>query len=37
MVAPRMPFARVLAYTGGFTISLVMLMYVTVRVLNVMR
>jgi O-Antigen ligase len=37
MVAPRLRFERVLKYTGGLTISLVVLMYIMVRVLNLMR
>ena len=37
MVAPRMRFSRVASYSGILTVSLVLVMYVMVRVLNVMR
>jgi O-antigen ligase len=37
MIAPRMRLARVLPYGGIFAISLVLLMYVMVRILNLMR
>jgi hypothetical protein len=37
MIAPRMRLARVLTYAGVLTISLVILMYIMIRFLNVMR
>jgi O-antigen ligase len=37
MIATRMRFTRVLTYSGGLTISLVVFMYVMIRVLNLMR
>ena len=37
MIAPRMPMGRLLWYAGGFTISLLMLMYVVLRIGNVLR
>ena len=36
MIAPRMVLARVLLYAGGLTISLVLMMYIMVRILNLM-
>jgi len=37
MVAPRMPFPRVLRYAGGLTIALVTLVYVVLRFGNLLR
>ncbi len=37
MVAPRLKLVRIMAYAGILTVSLVLMMYVMVRVLNVMR
>jgi hypothetical protein len=37
MVSPRLPLARVLGYTGGFAISLLMLMYIMLRAVNLMH
>jgi hypothetical protein len=37
MIAPRMLFARVLRYAGGFAIILVMVVYIMLRVGNLMR
>ena len=37
MIAPRMRLARVLPYSGIFAISLVLLMYVVLRTLNLMH
>jgi O-antigen ligase len=37
MVAPRMRLARLLPYTGGLAISLVLLMYVMLRVTNLLH
>ncbi len=37
MIAPRLRLARVALVAGGLTISLVVLMYIMIRVLNVMR
>jgi O-antigen ligase len=37
MIAPRLPLARVLKYAGGMTIALIMLVYVVLRVGNLMR
>jgi len=37
MIAPRLRLARALYYAGAFTISLVLLMYVMLRTLNLMR
>lgn len=37
MIAPRMPLTRVLRYAGGLTIGLLMLVYIVLRVGNVMR
>jgi hypothetical protein len=37
MIAPRLPAKRILLYAGGLTISLVVLMYIMIRILNVMR
>ena len=37
MIAPRLPLARVLLYAGGLAISLVLLMYIMVRILNLMH
>jgi hypothetical protein len=37
MIAPRLPFGRVLAYSGVLTVLLVPGMYVIVRVLNLMH
>jgi O-antigen ligase len=37
MIAPRLPFARVLPYAAGLAISLVLLMYVMLRVTNLMH
>ena len=36
MIAPRMGLARVLLYAGGLAISLVLMMYIMVRILNLM-
>jgi O-antigen ligase len=37
IIAPRLRFARVMRYSGGLALSLVMLMYVMIRVLNLMH
>jgi O-antigen ligase len=37
MVPPRMPLARLLKFTGGLTISLVVMMYILIRALNLMH
>jgi hypothetical protein len=37
MIAPRLPFARVLLYSGGLAISLVLLMYIILRITNLMH
>jgi hypothetical protein len=37
MVAPRLPLARTLLYSAGFSVCLVIGMYIVVRVLNIMR
>jgi hypothetical protein len=37
MVAPRLRLARVLPYSGGLAVFLVLLMYVMLRILNLMR
>ena len=37
MIAPRLPLARVLPYAGGLTFSLVLMMYIVVRILNLMH
>ena len=37
MVAPRMPLGLVLRYAGGLTVILIMLVYVVLRVGNVLR
>ena len=37
MIAPRLPLARVLPYAGGLTFSLVLMMYIMVRTLNLMH
>jgi hypothetical protein len=37
MVAPRLPMARVLRYTGVLAFSLLLLMYTALRVLNLMH
>ncbi|MGA2168041.1 MAG: O-antigen ligase family protein [Terracidiphilus sp.] len=37
MIAPRLRLTRVLPYAGGLTISLVLLMYIMVRILNLMH
>lgn len=37
MVAPRMRLARVLGYSGGLMIALVLLMYIMIRILNLMH
>lgn len=34
MIAPRLRLARVLPYAGGFAVSLVLVMYIALRVLN---
>jgi hypothetical protein len=34
MIAPRLRLARVLPYAGGFAVSLVLIMYIMLRVLN---
>jgi len=37
MIAPRLPFTRVMPYAVGLAISLVLLMYVMLRVTNLMH
>lgn len=37
MIAPRLPLARVLRFAGGLAILLVLLMYIVIRVLNLMH
>jgi hypothetical protein len=37
MIAPRLRLARVLVYAAGLTVSLVIVMYVTLRILNLMH
>jgi O-antigen ligase len=37
MIAPRLRPSRVFLFNGGLTISLILLMYILVRILNVMR
>jgi hypothetical protein len=37
MVAPRLRLGRVLPYAGGFAVLLVLVMYILLRVLNLMR
>jgi hypothetical protein len=37
MVAPRLRLARVLPYSGGLAVFLVLVMYVMLRILNLMR
>jgi len=37
MIAPRLPKARVLSYSGIFAISLVLLMYILLRLTNLMH
>ncbi|MGP8226870.1 MAG: O-antigen ligase family protein [Terracidiphilus sp.] len=37
MIAPRLPFARVTPYAAGLAISLVLLMYIILRVTNLMH
>jgi len=37
MIAPRMRLARVLSYSGVLTVSLVLMLYVVVRILNFMH
>jgi hypothetical protein len=37
MIAPRLPAKRLLMYAGALAISMVVLMYIMIRILNVMR
>jgi O-antigen ligase len=37
MIAPRMRMARVLMYTGGLAVSLIILMYIMLRTVNLMH
>ena len=37
MIAPRMRLARVLPYSGILAISLILLMYIMLRVVNLMH
>lgn len=37
MIAPRLPLARTMPYSGGLAISLLLLMYISLRILNLMR
>jgi len=37
MIASRLPLARVLPYSGGLAVSLVLLMYVVLRIMNLMH
>jgi hypothetical protein len=37
MIAPRLPMGRVLAYSGVLAFSLVLVLYIMVRILNVMH
>jgi hypothetical protein len=37
MISPRLPLARVMAFAAIFTVSLVLLMYVLLRITNLMR
>jgi hypothetical protein len=37
MIAPRLPLARVIPYAVGLAISLVLLMYIMLRVTNLMH
>lgn len=37
MIAPRLRLARVLPYAGGFAVALVFVMYILLRVLNLVR
>jgi hypothetical protein len=37
MIAPRMRMARILPYTGGLSVLLVLLMYIMLRTVNLMR
>jgi O-antigen ligase len=37
MISPRLPLARVLRYSGGLAIGLIMLMYLILRIVNVMH
>jgi hypothetical protein len=37
MIGPRLPMTRVLRYAGGLAVSLVLLMYVMLRVMNLMH
>ena len=37
MIAPRLPLARLLGYAGILTFSLIPLMYIIIRILNLMR
>jgi hypothetical protein len=37
MIAPRLPLARVMPYAAGLAISLVLLMYIMLRVTNLMH
>jgi hypothetical protein len=37
MIAPRMRLGRVLSYSGVLTVSLVLMLYVVVRILNILH
>jgi hypothetical protein len=37
MIAPRLPLARVLLYAGGLAVSLLLMMYIIVRILNLVH
>jgi hypothetical protein len=37
MIAPRLRLARVLPYAGGLAISLILLMYIMLRITNLMH
>jgi hypothetical protein len=37
MIAPRLRMARLLPYVGGFEVSLVLLMYIMLRTVNLMH
>jgi hypothetical protein len=37
MIAPRLPLARVLVYAAGLAVSLVIVMYIMLRILNLMH
>ena len=37
MIAPRMRLSRVLMYTGGLAVSLIILMYIMLRTVNLMH